>query len=126
MHIGCDLVEDALEHLWDYSYLGSHALALTTIPDAEPPRSARLHHRDQGKFFSEFLQRTIEQLKTDGPQRSLSRERRFYEILYRIYVDGEKNDKVASSLSISPRTLYRERRKALETVTRILNEMTED
>src|SRR3989442_764662 len=58
------LVEEALEHLWDYSYLGSHPLASARLARSYLANGkGRETHIDRGMAVSRLLQDAIQKLK---------------------------------------------------------------
>ena|SRR5437762_3171958 len=123
MEISYRLVEEALEHLWDYSYLGAHPLASRPFTRSYLANGkGRETHIDRGMALSRLLQDAIQKLKA-LQLRKPSSEARLYDILYQAYVEGEKNPDVARRLDISERTFYRERRRAIVVLTSVLAEM---
>ena len=123
MEISNRLVEEALEHLWDYSYLGSHPLASSGLTRSYLANGkGRETHIDRGLAVSRMLQDAIQKLKA-LQARKPSSEARLYDILYQAYVEGEKNPDVARRLGISERTFYRERRRAIVVLTSVLADM---
>jgi GAF domain-containing protein len=123
------LVEDALRHLHDYSYLGEHTLAQRCIvaSSLDVQEGAFVTHLDRGKSLQEVLVAAIEKLKPPGPQPSpLTREWHQYVILHDCYVLGKLNRDVMSALYISEGTFNRARRRAVRGVTRALAEMEEE
>src|SRR5437867_143185 len=100
------LVEEALEHLWDYSYLGSHPLVSARLARSYLANGkGRETHIDRGMAVSRLLQDAIQKLKALQPRKPSS-EARLYDILYGAYVEGEKNPDVARRLGSSQRTFY--------------------
>jgi hypothetical protein len=116
------LVADALEHLWDFSYLGKHPLAELQSVKSQIPLPNGLTHLDKGRALSDLLQSAIENLKPAKRQRDVSRERTFSTILYRAYVEGIPNRQIAGSLHIGVRTMYRYKSKAIRVVAQILRD----
>ncbi len=116
------LVEDALEHLWDYAYLGRHSLSSHVgMPDSSD--GSRVSHVERGKALSLLLQDAIKRLRPQHDVDRLSRERRYFDILHCCYVEGERNDAVARKLDIAERTFYRHRRQAIEVITQMLDDL---
>jgi hypothetical protein len=116
------LVADALEHLWDFSYLGNHALVELEIVKRQAVRSSDSTHLDEGRALSDLLQAAIEDLKPAKRQRDISRERMFSTILYQAYVEGIPNTQIAEVLNIGERTFYRYKRKAIRVVAQLLRD----
>ncbi len=115
------LVPDAVEHLYDYSYLGTHPLAhLRVVATMTTHDHMPLTHVDRGRALSKALQAAIAELKPDDEPANGRRETRFYTLLYDAYHEGKENREVAIALSISERTFYRERRRALQALAQIV------
>ena len=123
LHITPSMVENALDHLWDYGVLGSHPLGNALAGGRRSARDQR-GHMGRGQALSERLLAAMEQLKVSHDHAESSRERRYYAILGGCFVGRRTNREVAEELSISERTFYRERSRALEVLTRILQEGT--
>jgi hypothetical protein len=113
-------VEDALRHLYDYSYLGQHALADNLLPDYRVAT-----HLDRGKILNGALIAAIEKLRPDGtePREIPPRQWQPYLVLRNAYVNGDANRDVMSLLYVSEATFHRTRRSALRAVTQVLFEM---
>jgi hypothetical protein len=115
---------DALERLYDYSYLGQHVLShlrvvsRMTVHDETP-----LTHVDRGRALSKALLVALDELKPSGGPANVGRESRFYDILSLEYREGRENADVALSLAISERTFYRDRRRALHALAQVVWEM---
>jgi hypothetical protein len=115
------LVPDAMEHLYDFSYLGMHPLAHLRVVAAVPTHNhAALTHVDRGRALSKVLQAAIDELKPEAQLSPVGRETRFYPLLYQAYHEGKENHEVAMALSISDRTFYRERLRALRALAQLL------
>ena len=120
-------VADALEHLYDFSYLGTHPLANLRVVDKTLVRDQTpLTHVDRGRALSKVLQIAIDELKPVDKPDDVGREARFYSILYEAYRQGKENQDIALRLSISERTFYRDRRRALQAVAQVLRDMEDD
>ncbi len=120
------LVEDALRRLYDYPYLGEHALAQLRVIESrlDVQEGTFVTHLDRGKALQEVLVAAIEKLKPSGPQPSLpAREWRQYIILHDAYVQGELNRDIMAKLYIGEGTFNRARRRAVRGVARALGEM---
>ena len=102
-----ELVADALEHLWDFSYLGTHPLAELQGVRQRVISNGRSTHIQMGRALNIVLQNAIDNLRLDDDECEVSREKHFYTILYKSYVEGVRNRDVAGSLSIGERTFYR-------------------
>jgi hypothetical protein len=121
------LIEDALRHVHDYSYLGEHDLARLCMVDvhlAAQEENAFLTHLDRGKALHHVLRTAVDKLKPSGPRPSLpTREWHQYVILHDCYVLGELTRNVMGALYIGEGTFNRARRQAVRGVTRALGEM---
>jgi hypothetical protein len=126
------LVEDALRHLHDFSYLGEHELAQLKVVDWELARHDHqfLTHIDRGKALSEVLVRAVGKLRPGGPEPAPHsvppREWQPYVILYDAYVLGELNRDIMSRLYVGEGTFNRTRRRAIRAVARALQEMEKE
>ncbi len=115
---------DALHHLYDYSYLGTHPLAyLNIVQPAIVHNHTPLTHVDRGRALSKVLQTAIDELKPDSEPASVGHETRFYAILCQAYREGKENAEIALNLSVSERTFYRDRKRALHSLMQIVWEM---
>jgi hypothetical protein len=118
------LLPDALERLYEYSHLGAHPLvtlscvAALVIHDQTP-----LTHVDYGRALSKALQAAIDEMKPDGAPADIGHEARYYRILVEAYREGRENSEVAANLAISERTFYRERRRAIQALAKIVWDM---
>lgn len=121
------LVEDALRHLHDYSYLGNQALSRLRIVGQRLDVQAidYVTHVDRGKVLKEVLVGAIERLRpcTEGVPALPAREWHPYLILHDCYLQEKLNREVMAELYISEGTFNRTRRRALQAVTRTLAEM---
>lgn len=118
------LLPDALEHLYDYSYLGMHPLAqLRCVGDLVVHDQTPLTHVDRGRALSKVLHIAIDELKPGDRPDNIGSEARFYTILHQEYCEGRENHEVAAELAISERTFYRDRRRALQALAQIVWEM---
>ncbi|MBI5877275.1 MAG: hypothetical protein HZB53_06475 [Chloroflexi bacterium] len=120
--VSYQLVEDALEHLWDYAYLETHPLsALHRIPDSLEGTHAM--HVGPGKALNLCLQGIIKRLSPPHAVCRSVRERRYFDILHGCYVGRETNKTVAWKLGMADRTFYRRRRQAIEMITQMLADL---
>jgi hypothetical protein len=116
------LVADALEHLWDFSYLGKHPLAELQSVKRQTSGSSDSTHLDAGRALSDLLQAAIEDLKPAKRQREISRERFFSTVLFQAYIEGIPNKQIAGSFRVGERTLYRYKAKAVRVVAQLLRD----
>ena len=121
------LVEDALRHIHDFSYLGSQPLAgLKLLEDHLVVEEGEIvTHVDRGKALKETLVKAIKKLmpSADCLHTPPSREWYPYIILHDSYLLGKLNREIMGELYISEGTFNRTRRRALQSVIRILKEM---
>jgi len=118
------LAPDALHHLYDFSYLGTHPLAhLRVVARMTAHDHPPLTHVDHGRALSKVLQIAIDELKPTGEPANVGHETRFYAILYQEYREGKQNREIALNLSVSERTFYRDRRRALHALAQIVWDM---
>jgi len=109
-------VRDALSHLYDYTHLQRHPLALLFFPytPSEGPNRAQRLHR--------LLLETIEELSPPQHVPFNSPEWRGYRILSSRYVEGQSPQEIMEELAISRRQYFREQRKALQALVSLLRE----
>ena len=74
------LVADALEHLWDFAYLGKHPLTGLRSVQRRTPQRNGLSYLDNGRALSDLLQAAIESLRPCPQQEELSHEKYYYSI----------------------------------------------
>jgi hypothetical protein len=118
------LVPDAVEHLYDFSYLGTHPLAgLRVVATMAVRNHTPTTHVDRGRALSKTLQVAIDELMPTGEPANVGRESRFFTLLYQAYREGKENREIALALSISERTFYRERLRALHALAQIVWDM---
>ena len=123
------LVEDALRHIDDYTYLGQQQLAgLKVVELRLQQRDVEfVTHIDRGKALSDILIQAINKLRPAGeePRGSQlpSREWYQYTVLHEAYVEGVMNRDIMSRLYISEGTFNRARRRAVRGVARAIQEM---
>lgn len=123
------LVEDALRRLYDFPYLGEHALAQLQIVNwhLAGRKEAFVTHIDRGKALDEVLLRALHKLRPGGaepkPDRVPPREWHQFIILYDSYVLGKLTRDIMSRLYISEGTFHRTRRRAVRGVAKALQEM---
>ena len=118
---------DALEHLYDYSHLGSHPLvALRVVSAMIVHDQTPLTHVDRGRALSNALQVAIDEMKPSGEPANVGHETRFYHVLHEAYREGKENSEIARDLAISERTFYRERKRAITALALVVWDMEND
>ena len=130
------LVEDALRHLYDFAYLGEHALATLQIVNSYLPQTRVVDngasalgptHLDQGKGLHALLVYALQQLRPVGAEPAASavppRDWYNYLILHGSYVQGELTRDIMARLYIGEGTYNRTRRRALRSVAKMITEM---
>jgi CheY-like chemotaxis protein len=109
-------VRDALNHLYDYTYLESHPLAVWYWPGPGlegPSRAQRLHR---------LLLESIEELHLPSvPQKDTSRARGYFLLAYR-YVEEWPLPDIMRELGYSRRQFFREQSKAVAMLAALLKE----
>ncbi len=117
-------VEDALQNVYDFAYLGDSPLvnlhqvaALLVGPSVT--------HLDRGKAVYQVISGALEKLRPEDapPGEPVPREWHPYVILHDAYFDGLPNRDILLKLYISEGTFHRTRRAALRSVARVLSEM---
>lgn len=110
-------VRDALKHLYDYSYLEKHPLALQAGPEAG--RGAGLN---RGQRLSRLLLESIEELHPPaGSARETSRAQSYFLLVYR-YVEEWPLANIMRELGYSRRQFFREQQKAIALLATLVQE----
>jgi hypothetical protein len=131
------LTEDALRHLDDYAYLGTHQFAeLQVINRFLPsptgtsttgPHGTGVTHLERGKALHGLLRFAIEQLRPAGGEPSApvvpTREWHNFLILHNSYLKVELTRDIMAQLYIGEGTYNRTRRRALRSVGKLIQEM---
>ena len=135
------LTENALRHLSDYTYLGNHDLAelmvvrnfVTGTPSAgskplgNGDEEAVVTHLARGKALYNLLVYSIDQLRPPGNEPAPAvvppREWHHYVILHDSYVEGKLTRDIMARLYIGEGTYGRARRRALNSVGKVIQEM---
>ena len=123
------LVEDGLRQLYDFTYLGQHALAQLSVVESlvHSWNEALVTHIDRGRALNEVLQQAVQKLRPDGvepPKHQVPpREWHQFLILHEAYVMDVPNRDIMGRLYISEGTFNRTRRRAIQGVAQALTEM---
>ena len=124
------LVEDALRHLYDCSYLGQHPLAqLQWVQRRQSPKgklSGLNTHLNAGHALFSLLVDMVEQLRPSDALPTgvvMPREWHPYMILHGSYVQGELTREIMARLYIGEGTYNRTRRRALRSVAKAIHEI---
>ncbi len=126
------LVEEGLKRLYDYPYLGEHALAKLCVVDATLRRHAAesITSVDRGKAVNECLLLALHKLRPAGSEPKGAqvppREWHYFTILNDSYVLGQPNRETMARLYISEGTFNRARRRALRGVAQALLGMEQE
>jgi hypothetical protein len=117
-------VEDALQNICDYAYLGDSPL-VNLQQVAALQKGASVTHLDLGKAVYQVLFEAVEKLRPQAalPSGPVPREWFPYLILHDAYFEGLPNRDITLKLYISEGTFHRTRRSALRSVTRVLGEL---
>lgn len=121
-YISSRLVANALEHFWDYAYLGNHPLAQLACVENALASSSRATHLERGHALHYMLRRAIDATQVSCSRRLNSNEQLYYPILYNTYIEQLDNRLVAKAVCLSERSLYRYLTKALLVVTQLLDD----
>lgn len=122
--IPIEWVEDALQNLYDYAYLGDSPLANLKQVKTRL-RGGASTHLDKGKTVNQVVSDAIEKLRPGAalPGKAVSREWHPYLILHDAYYDGLHNREIMQKLYISEGTFHRTRRSAIRSMARVLSEL---
>ena len=117
-------VEDALQNIYDYSYLGDCPLVNLKQVQLLLPAST-VTYLDKGKAVYQVVSDAVEKLRPASaqPAKPIPREWYPYLILHDAYFEGLPNRDIFLKLYISEGTFHRTRRSALRSVTRVLTEL---
>lgn len=115
-------VAAALEHLWDYAYLGGCSLIGPKIVGDRSSKHTRRSHIDAGRTLCGILRDAIENIRPDKAEPKSSKQRIIFNFLYMAYVEGIGTRDIAKSLSISTRSLYPYRCEAIMNIALILRD----
>ena len=117
-------VEDALQNICDYAYLGDSPLVNLKQVTARQPSSS-VTHLDLGKVIHQIISEAVEKLRPEPemPSGPIPREWFPYLILHEAYFIGLPNRDITLKLYISEGTFHRTRRSAIRSVTRVLSEL---
>ncbi|HLY27231.1 MAG TPA: response regulator [Aggregatilineales bacterium] len=110
-------VRECLVRLYDYAFLQDHPIVQALAPDMLPAQRVQA--------FRQIVLDAIDQFQPDARMDFHSREARIYNILLLRYVEGHESQDVVQQLALSERQFYREHRRALQTVSRILWEQAQ-
>ena len=117
-------VEDALQNICDYAYLGDSPL-VNLKQVAATQNGPAVTHLDLGKAVHQVLFDAVEKLRPDPtlPAGPIPREWFPYLILHEAYFNGLPNRDITLKLYISEGTFHRTRRSAIRSVARVLSEL---
>jgi CheY-like chemotaxis protein len=105
-------VQDCLSHLYDYAFLQDHPLVQKLTPNVAASQRVQV--------FRQLILDTIEQFSPGIKVDFHSRQARTYNILLLRYIEGHDPLDVQQQLAFSPRQFYREHRRALDALSRLL------
>lgn len=122
--ISVEVVADALRNMYDFAYLGDISLAELKLVHSRIPDGC-VTHLDRGKAVYSIIGEALEKLRPETvyPGELVPREWHPYLILHGAYIKDKPNRDIMSQLYISEGTFNRTRRSAIQTVTRVLQEM---
>ncbi len=110
-------VKEALKHLYDYSYLESHPLALQYRPDA-----GRGPGLNRGQRLSRLLLESIEELHPPaGPAKDTYRAQCYFLLVYR-YVEEWPLADIMRELGYSRRQFFRKQQRAIALLATVLQD----
>jgi hypothetical protein len=122
--ISVEVVADALRNMYDFAYLGDISLAELKLVHSRIPDGS-VTHLDRGKAVYSIIGEDLEKLQPETvyPGELAPREWHPYLILHGAYIKDRPNRDIMSQLYISEGTFNRTRRSAIQSVTRVLQEM---
>jgi len=122
--ISVEVVADALRNMYDFAYLGDISLAELKLIHSRIPDGS-VTHLDRGKAVYSIIGEALEKLRPETvyPGELAPREWHPYLILHGAYIKDRPNRDIMSQLYISEGTFNRTRRSAIQSVTRVLQEM---
>ncbi len=124
-----NLVEDALRHLYDFTYLGEHSLSrLAVVERLLSIQGGYVTVLDRGQAVKEILVDAVDQLRPAGPIPARSsatpppREWHPYLIVQRLFFEGETHQEIMAWLYINESTFNHTYRQAVRGVAKALEE----
>jgi hypothetical protein len=122
--IPVEWVEDALQNIFDYAYLGESPLVNLKLA-REHLSGQSITHLDKGKAVYLVINTAVEKLRPAAnlPKEPIPREWHPYLILHDAYFEGLPNRDIINKLYVSDGTFNRTRRSALRSVSRVLSEL---
>jgi hypothetical protein len=108
-------VRDCLLHLYDYMFLQEHPLVLVCVPNAKGEAS-------RVQLFRQVITTAIESLNSGPELDTNSRDARIYHILHMRYIGQKQIQYILHYLNLSERQFYRDHAKAVQALSRVLNE----
>jgi hypothetical protein len=111
-------VRDCLLHLYDYVFLQEHPLVLACVPNAKGEAS-------RVQLFRQVITTAIESLNSGPELDTNSRDARIYHILHMRYISQKQIQYILHYLNLSERQFYRDHAKAVQALSRVLNEQIE-
>ncbi len=108
-------VKQALEHLYDFSYLQRHPLWEAAVPSPDSPSQA-----PAAQHYRQELLAAIEALGPGPGVAFRASHARLYNLLHLRYVEGLSVQETANELGLSPRQAYRDLRRGEESVAAML------
>ena len=113
-----DQVKDALDHLYDLSYLSEHALTADLRSPRLPAGVSRAH------ALRQTILDAIHGLQEELPPGLANRPGRIYHLLELRYIESLPYREVMSELGLSQPQYHREQRRAVEALATLLWEQT--
>ena len=122
--ISVKVVGNALRNMYDFAYLGDISLAQLKMVHSRIPDGS-VTHLDRGKAVYSVIGEALEKLRPETvcPGELAPREWHPYLILHGAYIKDRPNRDIMSQLYIFEGTFTRTRRSAIQSVTRVLQEM---
>jgi tetratricopeptide (TPR) repeat protein len=117
-------VREALEHLWEPSYLRrSRLLSLAQVRRRAEQRTFPATPTDLIRVLRDILREAIDSLKPNEREQHGARRWRPYHLLHYTYWEEQPGDVVATRLYISRRTFYRDLTKSVRQLADVLRDM---
>ncbi len=111
-------VRECLSRFYDYAFLQDHPLVQALVPHVLPAQRVQA--------FRQVVLDSIEKFRPHARMDFHSRQARTYNVLQLRYVEGHDSQDVVQQLAFSERQFYREHRRALQALSRVLWEQSHE
>jgi CheY-like chemotaxis protein len=118
-HVFEEAVRDCLAHLYDYTFLQDHPLVRLLVPQLQG-------NADRVQTFREVIFEAIDHLKLHDLKNIQTKNSRLYYILQLRYQQQQQVQYVLKQLNLGERQFYRDHAKAVQALSRVLDEQLKE